>query len=275
MVDRPARLKSALLAFVESQVVVGTRGADHRSRARRDGDRWRLHRVARRYRARRRRTPSGCSRARRPGPAAGSKIGLFVARGVAETQGGRAWAEVTDGRLVVPSGDARSVPTGRNRSLARLGGLMDADECPRDPRGRARPRSRGDRRGRDDARGAGRLRRRCRAGPQNADSPRPSARSARSTTRNASVVGMLANEVRDALNRAVDERRAALEARAESRLLEADRVDCHAPGTPPAARLAASADARGAARSSMSSLRLGFRWSRDPRSRTTGTTSRR
>ena len=37
--------------------------------------------------------------ARRPGTGAGSKIGLYVARGVAETQGGRAWAEVKDGRL--------------------------------------------------------------------------------------------------------------------------------------------------------------------------------
>jgi RNA methyltransferase, TrmH family len=36
---------------------------------------------------------------RRPGEGAGSKIGLFVSRGVAEAQGGRAWAEVHDGRL--------------------------------------------------------------------------------------------------------------------------------------------------------------------------------
>jgi TrmH family RNA methyltransferase len=36
---------------------------------------------------------------RRPGEGAGSKIGLFVARGVAEVQGGRTWADVADGRL--------------------------------------------------------------------------------------------------------------------------------------------------------------------------------
>lgn len=44
---------------------------------------------------------------RRPGSGAGSKIGLFVARGVAEAQGGRAWAEVADGvlafRLALPT----------------------------------------------------------------------------------------------------------------------------------------------------------------------------
>ena len=36
---------------------------------------------------------------RTPEMGAGSKIGLFVARAVAEAQGGRAWGEVTDGRL--------------------------------------------------------------------------------------------------------------------------------------------------------------------------------
>jgi TrmH family RNA methyltransferase len=36
---------------------------------------------------------------RRPGEGAGSKIGLFVARGVAESQGGRCWGSVEAGRL--------------------------------------------------------------------------------------------------------------------------------------------------------------------------------
>ena len=38
---------------------------------------------------------------RRPGTGGGSKIGLFVVRGVAEAQGGAAWGSVEDGRLVL------------------------------------------------------------------------------------------------------------------------------------------------------------------------------
>ncbi|HEV2950594.1 MAG TPA: hypothetical protein VGZ51_00690, partial [Actinomycetota bacterium] len=37
--------------------------------------------------------------ARRPGTGGGSKIGLYVSRRVAEAQGGRAWGELSDGRL--------------------------------------------------------------------------------------------------------------------------------------------------------------------------------
>jgi signal transduction histidine kinase len=38
-------------------------------------------------------------RRREPGSGGGSKIGLFVVRGVAEAQGGTAWATIDDGRL--------------------------------------------------------------------------------------------------------------------------------------------------------------------------------
>jgi hypothetical protein len=37
--------------------------------------------------------------ARRPGTGAGSKIGLWVTRRVAESRGGRSWATVGDGEL--------------------------------------------------------------------------------------------------------------------------------------------------------------------------------
>lgn len=47
------------------------------------------------------------------------------------------------------------------------------------------------------------------------------------------VVGMLANEVRDALQAALDERRVGLDASDESRLLEADRLDVTLPGRHP------------------------------------------
>jgi two-component system sensor histidine kinase FlrB len=52
-------------------------------------------------------------RPRRPGEGAGSKLGLHVARGVAEAHGGSVTAEVTEGdppgislRLVLPAGNA-------------------------------------------------------------------------------------------------------------------------------------------------------------------------
>jgi phenylalanyl-tRNA synthetase alpha chain len=46
-------------------------------------------------------------------------------------------------------------------------------------------------------------------------------------------VGQLANDARDALNRAFDERRAALESQAEDALLEGDRIDLSLPGRRP------------------------------------------
>jgi TrmH family RNA methyltransferase len=93
----PARLKSAILAFVEGLVWWGNEGpitveggrVEDRLQltAWRDGTELASD------------DTEALFAARRPGTGSGSKIGLFVARGVAETQGGRAWADVTAGRL--------------------------------------------------------------------------------------------------------------------------------------------------------------------------------
>jgi len=93
----PARLKTTLLAFIESLVWWGQEGPI-RIEAERVADR--LHLWASR-------TGTELSSAeadarfvpRSPGSGAGSKIGMFVARGVAEAQGGRAWGDGGDGRL--------------------------------------------------------------------------------------------------------------------------------------------------------------------------------
>jgi TrmH family RNA methyltransferase len=93
----PARLRTSVLAFIESLVWWGHDGPVlvHAERIRdtftltasRDGSDIDDDQVEQLF------VP------RRPGEGAGSKIGLFVARGVAEAQGGRAWAEVEDRRL--------------------------------------------------------------------------------------------------------------------------------------------------------------------------------
>jgi len=93
----PARIKTALLAFLESLVWWGSEGPIRVAGERRDGN---LHLVA--VRATDDLDVAGAEAlfaARRPGTGGGSKIGLYVARAVAEAQGGRAWAEVADGDL--------------------------------------------------------------------------------------------------------------------------------------------------------------------------------
>jgi TrmH family RNA methyltransferase len=96
MVD-PARLRTAVLSFIEALVWWGRDGAITLE-GRREGDRlevaaWRDGSDI---------DDEGVERlftARRPGTGSGSKIGLFVSRGVAEAQGGRAWGEIDNGRL--------------------------------------------------------------------------------------------------------------------------------------------------------------------------------
>jgi TrmH family RNA methyltransferase len=94
----PARLKTTILAFAESLVWWGEDGPIAVAAERTEEAR--LHLWASRTCAQ---LDPGAAEAlfvpRRPGSGAGSKIGLYVARGVAEAQGGRAWAEVDAGRL--------------------------------------------------------------------------------------------------------------------------------------------------------------------------------
>lgn len=85
----PARVKTALLAFCESLVWWGSEGPIHV-----DGD---VRDAVLRLRASRVAAPMDPAALeslfvpRRPGEGAGSKIGLFATRGVAEAQGGRCW----------------------------------------------------------------------------------------------------------------------------------------------------------------------------------------
>lgn len=94
----PARLKTAILAFAESLVWWGDEGSIGVGAERTEDGR--LHVWASRPCAQ---LDADAAEAlfvpRRPGSGAGSKIGLYVARGVAEAQGGRVWADVDAGRL--------------------------------------------------------------------------------------------------------------------------------------------------------------------------------
>jgi K+-sensing histidine kinase KdpD len=94
----PARMRTALLAFAESLVWWTAEGPIEVRAERRDGT---LHVWA--TRAGTDLTTEAADALflpRRPGSGAGSKMGMYVTRGVAEAQGGRAWAEVVDGRLI-------------------------------------------------------------------------------------------------------------------------------------------------------------------------------
>jgi len=92
-----ARLKTTLLSFEEALAWWAGEGATTIGAERRDGN---LHVWASRAGAT---TDTAGAEAlfvpRKPGTGAGSKIGLYVARAIAETQGGRAWAEVDGATL--------------------------------------------------------------------------------------------------------------------------------------------------------------------------------
>ena len=93
----PARLKTTILAFIES-LVWWAREGPVSVEAERSGDRLHLW-VSRAGTELSDAEADALFLPRRPGEGAGSKMGLFVARGVAEAQDGRAWGSVTDGRL--------------------------------------------------------------------------------------------------------------------------------------------------------------------------------
>jgi TrmH family RNA methyltransferase len=93
----PARLRTTILAFIES-LVWWAREGPVGVEAERDGDRLHLW-ITRAGTELSDEEAAALFVPRRPGEGAGSKIGLFVARGVAEAQGGSAWGTVADGRL--------------------------------------------------------------------------------------------------------------------------------------------------------------------------------
>ena len=93
----PARLRTTLLAFIESLVWWAREGP-----VRIEGEMrgTMLHLAASRQDTDLSRDEADALFVpRRPGEGGGSKIGLFVARGVAQAQGGRVWGEVVAGRL--------------------------------------------------------------------------------------------------------------------------------------------------------------------------------
>ena len=93
----PARLKTTILAFIESLVWWGREGP---IRVEAEGSERGLHLwVSRAGTELTSEHADALFLPRLPGGGGGSKIGLFVARGVAEAQGGHAWGDVTEGRL--------------------------------------------------------------------------------------------------------------------------------------------------------------------------------
>jgi signal transduction histidine kinase len=90
------RLKTTIMAFVEALAWWGGEGPILVGSAVRDGG---LLVSASRGAGTSATDVDTLFEARRPGTGGGSKIGLYVARRVAEAQGGRAWGELADGRL--------------------------------------------------------------------------------------------------------------------------------------------------------------------------------
>jgi signal transduction histidine kinase len=93
------RLKTTVLAFVEALVWWGNQGDIEIAAEAGEGS---LHlRASRGSKELAPEVIGGLFEPRSPGTGGGSKIGLYVARRVAEAQGGRTWAEQADGRLTL------------------------------------------------------------------------------------------------------------------------------------------------------------------------------
>ena len=151
VVADPARVKSALLSFIEAQAWWGREGPITIDGGR-VGDRlqltvWRdgTELTTRRRRGAVRGTPARDGSGQQDRPVRGARRGRGAGRSRVGGRRGRT--------AVVPSGHPAH-NAGLNRDVARLGGQMDAQRSPHDPRGRADPRPRGDRRC-DVPRGAG------------------------------------------------------------------------------------------------------------------------
>ena len=221
-------------------------------------------------------------RPRAPGTGSGSKIGLFVALGVAEAQGGRVSAARRGRRAQLPARPPGPAPSPTPARLERVKGpkrpLLDSphhgpDRGRAHPRAGARARARADRRG-ADGRGARRGEDRG-AGAQGADSRASRARSGPCPpTRARTSAGGPTRRSRD-LRSALEARRDELEEGAEDELLRRRRASTSPCRAGARAGLAAPAHPRRRTGSSRSSRGWGTGWPRAPRSRTSGTTSRR
>ena len=260
------RLRTTLLGFAEALVWWGSEGPIRVESQVRDD---RLVVSASRETA----TPVDADtlfEARRPGTGGGSKIGLYVARRVAEAQGGRAWAELTDGTPHAPrraadrrsrlrhpvdsatSMDAqqmlRSLDDERERGLRAFSeaATIDELEAARCRSSGGRPRSRGRAtRGRD-------------AGTRGAQTPR-----------------QVVNETRAALQlkrptRGAPSWRPRPKERSSSPIGSTCRFPGRAPGEGPF-----TPSRSPSTRSSTSSCGWDIAWWKVPRSRTSGTTSTR
>jgi TrmH family RNA methyltransferase len=94
----PPRLRTTLLAFVEAEVWWAREGPIRVDGGVDDGRLWMT--VSRLAVDLDDEAAEALFIPRRPGTGSGSKIGLYVARGVVAAQGGRVWASVDDGSLV-------------------------------------------------------------------------------------------------------------------------------------------------------------------------------